>query len=318
MLGVTAVGLAAGGLAWLAGAGGVADTCWLASAAFGLGYALWSAADAIRHGRLGVDVIALLALAGAVAVREFLAAAVISVMLASGRALEAWAAQRARHDLSALLDRAPRTARRYRDGSVEVVPLNDVAVGDMLLVASGDVVPVDGRVASGAAVLDESALTGEARPVERGTGDQVRSGVLNAGGPFDLRASDTAAESTYAGIIRLVSAAENSQAPFVRLADRYAMWFLPLTLAVAGAGWALGGPSRAVAVLVVATPLPADPGRAGRDGFRPVGGGTARRGGQERWRAGTPRPVHHAHPRQDRDAHRRAAGGHRDQPSQPR
>ena len=256
MLGVTAAGLAAGGLAWLAGAGGVADTCWLASAAFGLGYALWSAADAIRHGRLGVDVIALLALAGAVAVREFLAAAVISVMLASGRALEAWAAQRARHDLSALLDRAPRNARRYRDGSVEVVPLDDVAAGDMLLVASGDVVPVDGRVASGAAVLDESALTGEARPVERGTGDRVRSGVLNAGGPFDLRASNSAAESTYADIIRLVSEAAKSQAPFVRLADRYAMWFLPLTLAVAGAGWALGGPSRAVAVLVVATPCP--------------------------------------------------------------
>jgi heavy metal translocating P-type ATPase len=256
LLGVTAVGLVAGGLAWLAGARGVADTCWLVSAVFGLGYALWSAGDAIRHGRLGVDVIALLALAGAVAVREFLAAAVISVMLASGRALEAWAAQRARQDLSALLDRAPRTARRYRDGGVEIVPLDDVAAGDMLLVASGDVVPVDGRVASDAAVLDESALTGEARPVERGTGDQVRSGVVNAGGPFDLRASDTAAESTYAGIIRLVGEAAESQAPFVRLADRYAMWFLPLTLAVAGAGWALGGPSRAVAVLVVATPCP--------------------------------------------------------------
>jgi heavy metal translocating P-type ATPase len=256
LLVVTAAGLAAGGLALLAGAGGVADACWLVSAAFGLGYALWSAVDGIRHGRLGVDVIALLALAGAVAVREFLAAAVISVMLASGRALEAWAARRARRDLSALLDRAPRTARRYRDGSVEIVPLGDVAAGDMLLVASGDVVPVDGRVASGVAVLDESALTGEARPVERGTGGQVRSGVVNAGGPFDLRASDTAAESTYAGIIRLVGEAENSQAPFVRLADRYAMWFLPLTLAVAGAGWALGGPSRAVAVLVVATPCP--------------------------------------------------------------
>ena len=256
LLGVTAVALVAGGLAWLVGARGVADTCWLVSAVFGLGYALWSAGDAIRHGRLGVDVIALLALAGAVAVREFLAAAVISVMLASGRALEAWAAQRARQDLSALLDRAPRTARRYRGGGVEIVPLDDVAAGDMLLVASGDVVPVDGTVASDAAVLDESALTGEARPVERGTGDQVRSGVVNAGGPFDLRASDTAAESTYAGIIRLVGEAAESQAPFVRLADRYAMWFLPLTLAVAGAGWALGGPSRAVAVLVVATPCP--------------------------------------------------------------
>jgi len=256
LLTVTAAGLAAGGLAWLAGARGAADACWLVSAAFGLAYALWSAADGIRRGRLGVDVIALLALAGAVAVRELLAAAVISVMLASGRTLEAWAALRARHDLSALLDRAPRTARRYRDGNVEVVPLEDVAAGDLLLVASGDVVPVDGAVAADAAVLDESALTGEARPAEHMRGDQVRSGAVNAGGPFDLRATGTAAESTYAGIVRLVSAAENSQAPFVRLADRYAMWFLPLTLAVSAVAWGLGGAVRAVAVLVVATPCP--------------------------------------------------------------
>ena len=256
LLVVTAAGLAAGGGAWLAGAGGFADGCWLVSAGLGLAYALWSAADSLRRGRLGVDVIALLALAGAVAVRELLAAAVISVMLASGRALETWAALRARHDLSALLDRAPRTARRYQGGSVEAVPLDAVAAGDLLLVASGDVVPVDGTVASAAAVLDESALTGEARPAERIRGDQVRSGVVNVGAPFDLRASDTAACSTYAGIVRLVSDAENSQAPFVRAADRYAMWFLPLTLAVAASAWAAGGPARAVAVLVVATPCP--------------------------------------------------------------
>jgi heavy metal translocating P-type ATPase len=256
LLGVTTLGLAAGGWAWLVGADQVADACWLVAAAFGLGYALWSAVDAIRRGRLGVDVIALLALAGAVAVREYLAAAVISVMLASGRTLEAWAALRARRDLSALLDRAPRTARRYREGTVEIVPLDDVAVGDLLLVASGDVVPVDGTVAADAAVLDESALTGEARPAEHARGDLVRSGVVNAGGPFDLKASDTAAESTYAGIVRLVSEAERSQAPSVRLADRYAVWFVPLTLAVAAVGWGLGGPSRAVAVLVVATPCP--------------------------------------------------------------
>jgi heavy metal translocating P-type ATPase len=266
LLVVTVAGLAAGGLARLAGAGGAADWCWLVSAGLGLGYALWSAADSLRRGRLGVDVIALLALAGAVAVRELLAAAVISVMLTSGRALEAWAALRARHDLSALLDRTPRTARRYQDGSagpmpldtvpLDTVPLDAVAAGDLLLVASGDVVPVDGTVASAAAVLDESALTGEARPAERIRGDQVRSGVVNAGGPFDLRASDTAARSTYAGIVRLVSEAENSQAPFVRAADRYAMWFLPLTLAVAAVAWAAGGAGRAVAVLVVATPCP--------------------------------------------------------------
>jgi heavy metal translocating P-type ATPase len=256
LLVATASGLAAGGFAYLAGAAAVGDAAWLITAAFGLGYALWSAADSILRGRLGVDVIALLAVAGAVAVGEMLAAAVISVMLTSGRFLESWAAERARHDLNALLSRAPRTARRYRGGSLETVSLDVIAVGDVLLVAPGDVLPVDGIVTAGVAMLDESALTGEALPVEHGPGERVRSGTLNAGGPFDLRAETSAADSTYAGIIRLVSEAARSQAPFVRLADRYAMWFLPLTLAVAGLAWALGGAERAVAVLVVATPCP--------------------------------------------------------------
>ena len=175
------VGLAAGGLARLTGAGAVADAAWLATAAIGLGYALWSTADSILRGRLGVDVIALLALGGAVAVGELLAAAVISVMLTSGRFLEAWAAERARHDLSTLLARAPGTARRYRGGSLETVPLEEIAIGDALLVAPGDVLPVDGMVASGVAVLDESALTGEALPAEHGPGQTVRSGTMNAG-----------------------------------------------------------------------------------------------------------------------------------------
>lgn len=177
--------------------------------------------------------------------------------LASGRALEDWAAYRARQDLSALLARAPRTARRYRDdGSLETVPLDEVTAGDLLLVAAGDVVSVDGVLAADVAVVDESALTGEALPVQHTRGDAVRSGTVNAAGPFDLRATTNAADSTYAGIVRLVSEAESAQAPFVRLADRYALWFLPLSLAVAGVAWALGGAARAVAVLVVATPCP--------------------------------------------------------------
>ena len=137
LLAVTTAGLVLGGIARLAGAGGAADLAWLATAAWGLGYALWAAVDSMRRGRVGVDLIALLALGGAVAVGELLAAAVISVMLASGRALEAWAADRARHDLSALLARVPRTGRRYRDGSLETVPLDQVAAGDVLLVAAG-------------------------------------------------------------------------------------------------------------------------------------------------------------------------------------
>ncbi len=256
LLVVTVAGLTTGGALYLAGQAGAGDAVWLAVSACGLSYAIWAMADSLRKRRAGVDVIALLALAGAVAVGELLAAAVITVMLASGRALEGWAAGRAHRDLTALLERAPRTARRYRGDIVEQVPLDEIVPGDVLLVAQGDLVPVDGTVAAGRAVLDESALTGEPVPVERGQGDQVRSGVVNAGSPFDLKAGAKAAESTYAGIVRLVSEAEQAQPPFVRMADRYAAWFLLVSLAAAGLAWAAGGADRAVAVLVVATPCP--------------------------------------------------------------
>ncbi|HEV2450522.1 MAG TPA: heavy metal translocating P-type ATPase [Streptosporangiaceae bacterium] len=253
---MTASGLLAGGVLRLSGAAGASGAAWVATGAVGAAYALWTVTDSLRRGRLGVDVIALLAVGGALGVGEYLAAAVISLMLATGRALEAWAAGRARRDLSALLARAPKTARRYRGTVLESVPLDAVAVGDRLLVASGDLVPVDGIVTGGPAVLDESALTGEPLPVERSASEPVRSGVVNAGGPFDLIASASAADSSYAGIVRLVSEAERSQAPFVRLADRYALWFLLVTLAVSAGALAAGGAARAVAVLVVATPCP--------------------------------------------------------------
>jgi heavy metal translocating P-type ATPase len=256
LLTVTVAGLAAGGLLRLAGAAHAGDLAWLAVGGCGAAYALWAMADTVRHRRLGVDVIALLAAAGALAVREFLAAAVIGVMLASGRALEAWAAGRANRDLHALLEHAPRAARRYRADLLETVPLELVRPGDRLMVAPGELVPVDGTVAGTPAVLDESVLTGESLPVDHAAGEQVRSGVVNAGGPFDLLAAATAEDSTYAGIVRLVSEAETSQAPFVRLADRYAVWFLLVTLVAAAGAWVLGGATRAVAVLVVATPCP--------------------------------------------------------------
>ena len=155
-----------------------------------------------------------------------------------------------------MIDRAPKSARRYEDGHLVVIDLDQVLPGDLLLVASGEVVPVDGSLVSASAVLDESALTGEPLPVERALGDRVRSGVVNAGGPLDLRAVTSAEDSTYAGVVRLVAEAGRIQAPVVRLADRYALAFLAVTLAVAGIAWAAGGASRAVAVLVVATPCP--------------------------------------------------------------
>ncbi len=255
LLAVTGICLVVGAALHLGGAAGVGDLVWIVSGALGALFAAWSVVESLRHRRLGVDVIALLALIGALVVGEYLAAAVISLMVSSGRTLEAWAAGRAHRDLQALLERTPRTAHRYRDDALESVSLDEVVPGDLLFVAPGEVVPVDGTLV-GEAVLDESALTGESLPVERRAAESVRSGVVNAGGPFDLRTTTSAADSTYSGIVRLVAEAESVPAPFVRLADRYALWFLLLTLVVAGAAWAAAGADRAVAVLVVATPCP--------------------------------------------------------------
>jgi len=248
--------LLAGAAAYLWSAPTPARILWIAGTLLGLGFSVFSTAGAIRRRQPSVDVIALLALAGALAVNEPFAGAMITVMLASGQLLEARAAARALRELSLLVARAPHTARRRVGGRVVEVPVDEVAAGDRLLVGTGEVVPVDGRLLS-SATLDESALTGEPLPVERIVGDDVRSGVVNAGQPIDLVATAAAADSTYAGVVHLVEQARASSAPFVRAADRFAVLFVPLTLALAGASWALtGDPVRAVAVLVVATPCP--------------------------------------------------------------
>jgi heavy metal translocating P-type ATPase len=207
--------------------------------------------------RIGVDIIALVAMAGALALGEYLAGAVIALMFSGGQALEAAASRRARRELTALVQRAPTIAHRSRGELIEEVPVQELAVGDVVVVRTGDVIPVDGTVMTGDAVIDESALTGESLPVTRTAGETVLSGTANAGAPFDLRATRPAAESAYAALVRLVERAEKSRAPFVRLADRYAILFLPLTLFVAAGAWILSGdPVRALAVVVVATPCP--------------------------------------------------------------
>ncbi|MEE6178427.1 heavy metal translocating P-type ATPase [Mycobacterium sp. 050134] len=257
LVAVTAGALAAGGIAWLAGSRRVADWCWIAGTMVAVAPAVVWVLKALRRGRVGVDVIAVLSLVGTLLVGEYLAGALIAVMLAGGRALEAAAERRASHDLRALLEHAPRFARRRVGAAVGVIALNDVAVGDQLVVGPGEVVPVDGRVTGPVAVLDESVLTGEPLQVERDVGEPVRSGVVNAGGAFEIEATATAADSTYAHIVRLAEQAGAENAPVVRLADRYAAWFLPLTLLIAAGAWlASGSAVRAVAVLVVATPCP--------------------------------------------------------------
>ncbi|CAN5377357.1 heavy metal translocating P-type ATPase [soil metagenome] len=211
----------------------------------------------LRRGEVGLDIVAALSMTAALLFGEELAAAVVALMYAGGQYLEGFAERHARREMTALLARVPRTAMRHRDGQLEEIGLEMVMPGDRLLMRQGDVIPVDGTVGLGVAVLDQSALTGESMPVQRKAGDDVMSGSTNVGEAFDLVALRCAAESTYAGIVRLVEGAQRSKAPMSRLADRFAMVFLGVTVAISGAAWLwTGNPIRAVAVLVVATPCP--------------------------------------------------------------
>ncbi len=250
-------GVAAGALLHLTPFRGAADLVWAATATLLLVPLTWSVLRMLARRDVGVDAIALVAISGALALGQYLAGAVVALMLAGGNALEAYASRRARRELTALVERAPRIAHRRRGELVEEVAVEELVLGDVVLVRAGEVVPVDGTVASDEAVLDESTLTGEPLPVMRLRGETVKSGVANAGEVFELRALRPAAESAYAALVRLVRQAETQRAPFVRLADRYAAVFLPLTALVAAAAWAGSGDAlRALAVFVVATPCP--------------------------------------------------------------
>ncbi|WP_152189968.1 heavy metal translocating P-type ATPase [Georgenia satyanarayanai] len=211
----------------------------------------------LRAGSYGIDLLAVTAIGSAVAVGEYWAALVVCLMLTGGEALEDVAAGRARRELTGLLENAPRTAHRRDGDGLTDVPVDAVAVGDLLLVRPYEVVPVDAVLESAAATLDESSLTGEPLPVDRDRGEVLLSGAVNGGEAIDVRAAATAAESQYQRIVELVREAQESKAPFVRLADRVAVPFTVGALALAVAAWLLSGnPARVAEVLVVATPCP--------------------------------------------------------------
>jgi cation transport ATPase len=250
-------GLVVGLAAWFAGRADIASIVWAAGVVPALAALVVEILRSIGRGEVGLDIVAALSMSAALVFGETLAAAVVAVMYSGGTFLEAFAEGRARRSMQDLLSRVPRTATRHRDGGLEEVPLDEIAPGDRLLIRQGDVVPVDGTVASGTAFLDTSALTGESLPVRLAPGAEAMSGSTNAGEAFDLIATREARDSTYAGIVRLVEAAQASKAPMSRLADRWSLGFLAVTVALAfAAWWFTGDPIRAVAVLVVATPCP--------------------------------------------------------------
>jgi len=254
---IALAGLVLGLVAWFIGRSDWASWCWAGGTIPVVVGLLASMVRDFLAGRVGVDAVAFVSMSGALVLGQNLAGIVIAVMYAGGNILEDFAVTRAERDLRSLIDRAPKVAHRRVASTIEDVPIEQVAVGDDILVRAGEVIPVDGIITSPAAMVDEAAVTGEPIPVCRRAGELARSGSLNAGDAFEIRASAMANESTYAGIVRMVSAAQTAKAPFIRLADRYALLLLPLTLLTAGGAWLFSGdPVRALAVLVASTPCP--------------------------------------------------------------
>ncbi len=212
---------------------------------------------AALRGHFATDVVATLSIVGAVALNQPVAGLVIVLMQTGGEALERYAEGRASAAVRALEDAKPRRANRCVGDRVEEVAASTVAVGDELLIRPGDLIPCDGIILTGESELDASSLTGEATPVRGTPGVEVMSGTANGFGALRMRATATSDKSQYARIVELVRSAQASKAPLQRLADRYAVWFTPLTIAVCAIvvfmthDW-----MRALAVLVVATPCP--------------------------------------------------------------
>lgn len=213
--------------------------------------------DDLKDKQMGSDVLAILSILGATFTNEFFAASVISFMLATGRALESWAEGRAAFALKSLIDRMPKLAnRKSESGQIQTITIEEIKPGDLLLVKSGEIVPVDG-IAQESCYLDQSALTGEPLPVLLNKSDAVISGTLNAGNSFEIIATGGVSQSTYSGIVTMVRNSRTQSSPNIRLANKWALRFVPLTIAVATLAYLMSGDAkRAVAVLVVATPCP--------------------------------------------------------------
>ncbi|MEI6581756.1 MAG: heavy metal translocating P-type ATPase [bacterium] len=211
----------------------------------------------LRSGQVGIDVIALAAIISSLLLGQYLAAAVIVIMLTGGEALEAFAKNRARHELDSLLKRKPTTAHLITSSGTEDVAVSKVRVGDAILLKPGDMIPVDGKIYKGFTSVDESAITGESLPENKKSGGAVLAGSINLDGVVEIHATHISKDSQYEQIIRLVSEASTKKSPLVRLADAYSLPFTVVTFVLSGLAWAISGdPVRALSVLVVATPCP--------------------------------------------------------------
>ena len=209
------------------------------------------------HGRFASDIVAMLAIITAAIMDQAFAGAIVVLMQSGGEAIEKYGLRRASFSLTALLKRAPSIAHRKKGEFAEEIDVEQVHIGDILLVRQGDLIPVDGTIIQGEAEIDEAALTGEPLTDFKTSGSKVYSGSLDVNGAFEMRADKISEESQYAKIVQLVRKAQEEKAPIQRLADRYAIYFTPLTIILSLLGWFLTrDPTTILSVLVVATPCP--------------------------------------------------------------
>lgn len=216
---------------------------------------MWQTVREILHKHFVADIVAMLAIIVSIILNDAFPGVIIVLMQSGGKALEDYAYRRASSSLDNLLSRAPRIAHRKINHSIEEVQVSQINIGDILVIKPGDLIPVDGEVLSLQSRIDESSLTGEPIPKSKTCGDQVFSGTINIGDAFDIKATRKSDESQYSKIVKLVKKAQQEKAPIQRLADKYAVWFTPLTLAVSAAGWLVTNNFETIlSVLVVATP----------------------------------------------------------------
>lgn len=255
---VALIGLVSGAIARFGvGRSDIADVIWLATLIIGGLPVVFETTKGMLKGNFASDVVAMLAIITAVLTQEYFAGVIIVLMQSGGEALENYSLRRASSSLEKLLSRAPRIAHRRTDSKIEDIQVEQVQIGDLLVVRPGDLIPVDGKLLSEQAEIDEAALTGEPLTAPKKAGGILLSGSVNAGDAFEMQATQRSVDSKYAKIVELVRKAQEEKPPLQRLADRYAVWFTPVTLVMCGLGWLITGNVHTIlAVLVVATPCP--------------------------------------------------------------
>jgi heavy metal translocating P-type ATPase len=251
------IGLVIGGVLQVTHEEHVGKITWFVTLVVGGIPVIWQTIREMLHKHLVADIVAMLAIIVSIVLNDAFPGVIIVLMQSGGKALEDYAYRRASSSLDNLLSRAPRIAYRKIDHNIEEIQVSQINIGDVLVIRPGDLIPVDGEILSLQARIDEASLTGEPLPKTKACGDLVFSGTINIEDAFDIKATRKSEESQYSKIVKLVKKAQEEKAPIQRLADKYAVWFTPITLAACTAGWLVTNNFETIlSVLVVATPCP--------------------------------------------------------------